>query len=164
MTNYFEEIRIGKYKFDLLMKEIKASTKSTFNNTLFNSPYASTLFSDPNQTNTGNSTSIINNNNNDIPNNNLDPFSIFNENSIRNIGLVNRFLLRPAYEALKTQLETTINDSINTFKTIYIIILSIFLAVIFIFYLFVWIPFENALNTTVINDFFSVLFYILFGH
>ena len=81
---------------------------------------------------------------------------IFNENSIRNIGLVNRFIIRPAYEALKTQLETTINDSINVFKLIYIVVLSIFLTSVFCIYLFVWRPFENALNLTVI--FFLNLF------
>jgi len=142
LTNYFEEIRLGKYKYDLLMKDLKNSFSSNFNNTLFNSPYATFSDNAPNN-NTGNIT--INNNNN----NNIDPFSIFNDNSIRNIGLVNRFLLRPAYEALKTQLETTINNSIDTFKMIYIIILSIFLSIILLFYLFVWRPFENALNTTV---------------
>lgn len=136
---------MGKYKYDLLMKDIKANTNNKFNNTLYNSPFANELNADVNKNNTLNTTMINN------FYSNLDPFSIFNENSIRNIGLVNRFIIRPAYEALKTQLETTINDSINTFKTIYIVILSIFLAIIFIFYLFVWIPFENALNTTVID-------------
>jgi len=142
LTNYFEEIRIAKYKYDLLMKEIKTNSNNTFNNTLFNSPFDKMLI-DYKMNNTGNST--LNSNAFDI----LDPFSIFNENSIRNIGLVNRFLLRPAYEALKTQLELKINNSINTFQTIYITILSIILAIILIFYLFVWMPFENALNTTV---------------
>ena len=138
------------------MNEIKANSNNTYNNTLLNSPYLSMIISNQNFTNTGNDTDMN-------LNSNLDPFSIFNENSIRNIGLVNRFLLRPAYEALKMQLETTINDSINTFKTIYIAVLSIFLAILFIFYLFVWIPFENALNTTVINvNFFFFFFFFSF--
>lgn len=143
------------------MKDIKTGTKNTFNNTLFNSLYAaSILIIDQNNTNTGNSTSADSNNNN--PNTNFDPFDIFNQNTIRNIGIVNRFLLRPAYEALKRQLETTINNSINSFKTVYIIVLSIFLAIIFIFYLLVWIPFENALNTTVNFKYFILIFLIFF--
>lgn len=154
LTNYFEEIRIGKYKFNLLLEEIKSHTNNTFNNTLYNSPYASDLNNrDINSTTSANNSMNINNNFNSTISNiaysNLDPFSIFNENSVRNLGLVNRFLIRPSYEALKIQLETTINNSVNTFQLIYIVILSIFLSMILVFYLFVWRPFENALNTTV---------------
>ncbi len=149
LTNYFEEIRLGKYKYDLLFKDLKKNPKKYFNNTLINSPYEY-YYDNKNITSMNIS--------------DLDPFSIFNENSIRNIGLVNRFLLRPAYEALKTKLEATINNSIDTFKMIYIILLSVFLAIILLFYLFVWIPFENALNTTVNNYNVLILnsFFIIF--
>jgi hypothetical protein len=63
--------------------------------------------------------------------------------------ILNRYLLRPAYKALKTQLKTSIDGSMNTFQTIYIVVFSIFLSSLVVIYLFIWRPFENGLNQTV---------------
>jgi len=94
-----------------------------------------------------------------------DPFNIFNENSMRNLALVNRFIIRPAYEALKLSLETSITDNLNTFRLIYILILSIFISGVLFVYLFLWRPFENRLNTTVIffYYFFHWVFYYFYS-
>jgi len=86
---------------------------------------------------------------NNATDSNHDPFNIFNENSIRNLGLVNRFIIRPAYEALKLKLENSISDNLKTFRLIYIIIISIFIAGVLFIYLFLWRRFENRLNNTV---------------
>jgi hypothetical protein len=80
---------------------------------------------------------------------NSDPFKIFNDNSHRNLAILNRFLLRPAYSALKGQMKTSINNSVSMFETIYIVLLSIFFVSIVGLYLLIWRPFENGLNQTV---------------
>lgn len=80
-----------------------------------------------------------------------DPFKIFNDNSHRNLGILNRYLLRPAYSALKQQMSTSINNSVKMFETIYIVLLSIFFVSLIAVYLLIWRPFENGLNQTVIN-------------
>jgi len=80
----------------------------------------------------------------------LNPFKIFNKVSLRNLGIVNRFIIKPTYEAMKNEFENIFNNSIKLFKIIYIIILSIFLSLIFICYLFLWKPFETNLNSKVI--------------
>ena len=111
-----------------------------YNNTLYGSPY--------------DKSKLINSSNITLNFSEIDPFNIFNDNSVRNLGIVNRFLIKPAYTALKISLETTINYNINTFKLVYILILSLFLGGTFIMYVFVWRPFENRLNTTVKINFF----------
>jgi len=78
-----------------------------------------------------------------------DPIEIFNDNTVRNLGLVNRFLIKPAYTELKLKLESTIDENIKTFEVVYTIILSLFMAGVFILYVFVWRPFEDRLNSTV---------------
>ncbi len=115
-----------------------------FNNTLYGTKYDKSKGSG------------INNKNKSVNLSELDPIEIFNDNTVRNLGLVNRFLLKPAYTTLKLKLESTINDNVQAFEVIYIVTLSLFLAGIFIFYVFVWRPFENSLNTTV-NLFIKII-------
>jgi len=107
------------------------------------------------------STSIYNYNSTASENDSYDPFNIFNENYIRNLGIVNRFIIRPAYETLKSNLENSISNNLNTFKLIYIIVLSVFISGILFVYLFLWRPFENKLNATVkIFNYIFILFFL----
>jgi hypothetical protein len=78
-----------------------------------------------------------------------DPFKIFNDNSHRNLGILNRYLIRPAYTALKDQMKISIDNSVKTFETIYIVLLSLFFVSLVAVYLLIWRPFENGLNQTV---------------
>ncbi len=115
----------------------KEGINNYFNNTLYGSKYDK-------------SKDIAHNNKNQSLNlSEFDPFEIFNDNNVRNLGLVNRFLLKNAYTHLKNNLQETIDDNIKTFEIVYIIILSLFLAGVFILYVFVWRPFENSLNISV---------------
>jgi len=84
-----------------------------------------------------------------------DPFQIFNDPSHLNLVILNRYLLRPTYIALKNQLKTSINSSMNTFQTIFITVFSLFLTGNLVTYFFVWRPFENSLNQTVIKKKFK---------
>ena len=123
-------MRYLKFKYDVFVRNSLLTGKSfVYNNTLFGSIY------DPSQ----NDPLYIQNN----------PFSIFNDASHKNLVILNRFLLRPTFLALKNQLKTSINNSLSTFRTIYIIVFSIFFSSLTIIYLFIWRPFENGLNTTV---------------
>lgn len=166
LTNYFEEIRIGKNKFDLLLDILKSQTNYKFNNTLYNSSFASSLKYMDGKNNetavTSSNTTVTDNNTNIITfntYNTLDPFSIFNDNSIRNIGLVNRFLIRPSYEALRSQLETSINSRINSFELTCVVIISTLISFIVIYFFFIWRPFEDALNTSVIKTLFLLIYF-----
>ncbi len=126
-----EEIRLIKYKFGLMMEDL-ASKGYHYNNTLYLTPQ------DPlDQPNL--SSDYLNNN----------PFNIFNDNAHRDLLIVNRYLLRPAYLALKNQMKTSINNSVATFQTIYIVLLSLFFVTMVGIYFVVWRPFENGLNQTV---------------
>ncbi len=78
-----------------------------------------------------------------------DPFAIFNDPSHLNLVILTRYLLRPAFAALKAQLKLSIDNSLATFQTIYIAVFTIFLSSVVGIYLFVWRPFENGLNQTV---------------
>ncbi len=129
LANYIEEIRYAKYKFDLILHNSHKFKNFTYNNTLY-----------------GHSSNKIYDSDEFVRN---DPFQIFNDPSHKNLVILNRYLIRPAYVALKTQLKTSIDGSMNTFQTIYIIVFSLFLSLIFVVYLFVWRPFENSLNQTV---------------
>jgi hypothetical protein len=131
ITNYVEEIRFGKYKHDVNMQQLE-KTDYIFNNTLYGSGF------DKNFTNPPEASKF-------------DPFRIFNDVSHRNLVILSRFLLRPAYSALKIQMQNSIDNSISTFQTIYIVCFSIFFAGTVIIYIFVWRPFENGLNQTVIT-------------
>ena len=126
LTNYVEEMRYAKYKFDLLLRNSASSNFSVDNNTLYGLLY------------------------NDNGYNQNDPFQIFNDPSHMNLVILTRYLLRPAYSALKLQLKTSIDSSMATFQTLYIVIFSIFLTWVFGTYLFIWRPFEDGLNQTVI--------------
>lgn len=132
LTNYIEEIRYSKYKFDVIT-ENNFLKKYFYNNTLYRIPEDPT-----NQPNL--SEDYLNS----------DPFKIYNDNTHRNLAILNRFLIRPAYLALKDQMKTSINNSVSMFETIYIVLLSIFFVSIVGLYLIVWRPFENGLNQTVI--------------
>jgi hypothetical protein len=112
----------------MLQTDVAMNVSSLFNNTLYNT--TSALKMPTNFT-------IYN------------PFNMFNDNSVRDLGIINRYLIRPAYETLLAQLESSINDSVNTFQLIYVIVFSIFFASLVVIYLFVWRPFENNLNQTV---------------
>jgi len=79
-----------------------------------------------------------------------DPFLIFNDPSHKNLVILSRYLLRPAFVALKAQLKSSIDSSLNLFTTIYIILFAVFFAAQIFIYLFIWRPFENGLNQTVI--------------
>jgi hypothetical protein len=129
LTQYIEEIRTSKFKFDLMLQNSALNNSYVFNNTLYNTTSVTPTPSDLKQ---------------------FDPFNIFNDDSVRDLGIVNRYLIRPAYEALLSQLEMSINNSVNTFQLIYVIVFSIFFASLVVIYLFVWRPFENNLNQTVI--------------
>ena len=126
MTNYVEEMRYTKYKFDLLLRNSASKNFSVDNNTLYGLLY-----------------------NNDNGYNEDDPFQIFNDPAHMNLIILTRYLLRPAYSALKLQLKTSIDSSMTTFKTLYIVIFSIFLTGVVVTYLFIWRPFEDGLNQTV---------------
>jgi len=106
-----------------------------YNNTLYHTPQ------DP-LNEAGVTSDYINNN----------PFKIFNDNAHRDLLIVNRYLLRPAYIALKNQMETSINNSVAMFQTIYIVLFSLFFVSMVGIYFIVWRPFENGLNQTVRYD------------
>ena len=82
--------------------------------------------------------------------NSNDIFEIFNDPSHLNLVILTRFLLRPAYEALKSQLVTDIDQSITSFETIYIVVFCFYFTFILFLYLLIWRPFENDLNQTVL--------------
>lgn len=145
MTHYFEDIRISKFNYDLMLEQSKnLGLEAYYNNTLYGTKYEKFK-------GVG-----INSKNQTFNLSEFDPIEIFNDNTVRNLGLVNRFLIKPAYSTLKIKLESTIDNNIKTFQVIYIVTLSLFLAAIFILYVFVWRPFENSLNTTV-NLFFILI-------
>jgi hypothetical protein len=133
-----------------MLNRLNNLNKQRYNNTLFNMDILNNKNNNVMNNNINNSinniTNIINN-----YDDNLNPFKIFNEDSIRNLGVINRFIIKPTYEALKNEFENTFNNSIELFKLIYIIILSIFISLIFISYIFLWKPFEQELNSKVIN-------------
>ena len=136
-------MRYAKYKFDLMLQKSQ-KTKHSYNNTLRgHSSKDPSVSSDPNY--------ALN-----------DPFEIFNDPSHKNLVILNRFLIRPAYAALKNQLKNSIDSSLNTFQTIYIVVFSIFLTSLVVIYLFVWMPFENGLNQTVKYIKLILSFYIIF--
>lgn len=115
----------------------KTGIENLFNNTLYGTKFDK-------------SKGIGTNNNNQTFNlSAYDPIEIFNDNTVRNLGLVNKFLIKPAYSELRSKLEYTINENIKTFQVVYIVTLSVFLAAIFVLYVFVWRPFEDRLNTIV---------------
>jgi hypothetical protein len=122
-------MRYLKFKFDLFVKNSKTYKNFIYNNTLYGSELDPSL-----------KTELYLQNN---------PFTIFNDASHKNLVILNRFLLRPTFLALKDQLKTSINNSLTMFQTIYIIVFSIFFSSLTIIYLFIWRPFENGLNTTV---------------
>lgn len=148
LTNYFEDIRISKFNFDLMLENLRSlGIIEYYNNTLYRTKY------DLSQS------SVKNKFNQTVNLSQYDPFEIFNDNTVRNLGLVNRFFIKPAYTALKLNLRSLIDSNISTFEIIYIITLSIFLAIVFILYVFIWRPFENSLNTTVGFFRLNIIFY-----
>jgi hypothetical protein len=129
LTQYTEKIRAAKFKFDLMLQRSRNLNNTfIFNNTLYNTTDAP-----------------------DVPPEltAYDIFNIFNDDAVRDLGIVNRYLIRPAYEALLLQLQSSIDNSVNTFQLIYIIVFSIFFTSLTFIYLFIWRPFENNLNQTV---------------
>lgn len=130
LSNYFEELRILKHSFENLKKEYDINNINYTNNTLNNTSF-------------GNSSGSGGNNKD------LDPFLFFNENKVKNLLLIIRFIIKPAYEDLKTTMENTIFNYIDSFNLIYIIVITIFLTTIVIFYVLIWLPFQTNLNTTV---------------
>ncbi len=121
-------MRYAKYKFDLMI-EASRNTNFTYNNTLIGSEFDISL------------------SDNDYISN--DPFQIFNDPTHMNLIILTRYLLRPAYAALKNQLKISISGSMSTFETLYIIIFSVFLTGVVVTYLFIWRPFEDSLNQTI---------------
>ena len=134
LSNYFEELRILKHEFENIKKEYDTN-KIIYNNN--------------NNNNTLNNTSIGNSSGSSSNNTDLDPFLFFNENKVKNLLLINRFIIKPTYEDLKTTMENTIFNYIDYFNLIYIIVITIFLTTIVIFYILIWLPFQTNLNTTV---------------
>jgi hypothetical protein len=122
-------MRYLKFKFDLFVKNSKTNNNFTYNNTLYGSDLDPSLKNDLYLQ--------------------KHPFTIFNDASHKNLVILNKFLLRPTFLALKNQLKASINNSLTMFQTIYIIVFSIFFSSLTIIYLFIWRPFENGLNTTV---------------
>jgi hypothetical protein len=117
-----------------MLKTINFTTNALFNNTLYNSGAAGSESSaKPNKTN-----------------DNIHPFQIFSNATVADLSVINRFIVRPAYKYLSTQLQNGINDSMAGFRLIYIIIFAVYFALLAIFYLFIWRPFEINLNQTVI--------------
>jgi hypothetical protein len=82
--------------------------------------------------------------------NSNDIFEIFNDASHLNLIILTRFLIRPAFEALKIQLETDIDENIASFETIYIVVFCFYFTFISSVYFLIWRPFENDLNQTVL--------------
>lgn len=141
LDNSKNENHLNVMSVEIVSNKVNAESINITNNSILNSSITSA--NDANSIK--NSTSNIN-----TKSNTYDTLYIFNENSIRNLGLLNRFMIRPAYEALKQKLESSITNSLNTFRLIYIIVLSIFISGILFIYMFLWRPFENRLNATVI--------------
>ncbi len=115
------------------MKDVEFTVDPAYNNSLYNSGDA-------------NSESSAN------PNNSIDdihPFKIFNTGTVADLSIINRFIIRPAYKYLTSQLQAGINDSMSSFRLIYIIVFSVYFTLLIVFYLFVWRPFESNLNQTV---------------
>jgi hypothetical protein len=127
LTDYFEELREIKFKFDLFVKHANPN-KIIFNNTLYKSEFERNLTK---------------------PDSNKDPFFIFNDQTVRNLGFFNLYLIKPVFENLLTKLGESIGSFKETYKFIYISLFSLFLTLVCFIYFLVIKPFENNLNDTV---------------
>ena len=117
-----------------MLRNINSSMDSSFNNTL----YSTTVAGAESPTNYNKTNDAVH------------PFNIFNTEQVQDLSIINQYIIGKAYKNLTENLEASITDSITTFKLIYIVILCLFFANMLILYLFIWRPFENNLNQTVI--------------
>ena len=80
-----------------------------------------------------------------------DPFQIFNSDRLKNLNFVFRFIIKPSYLNLTSNIQNYIVSTKNVFKIIIIILLAFYLGMITFIYLVIWREFENNLNSKVIK-------------
>jgi len=84
----------------------------------------------------------------------LSNFSIFNESVLKNLNIINLFLLQPAYLTINQSLITNLGDIIKLYSLIFIGFFTLFIVSVLIFYFFDWTPLQNNLDSTVKNFLF----------
>lgn len=138
LTNYIEEIRYSKYIYDLFIKNRKMKYDKFYNNTLYKSVFY---------------------NESEIPTNDVfienDPFYVFNDQLVRNLGYINVYMIKPSYETILDTFNTGIISYLDLYKLVYICCFIFFYLMSFYFYFTKWRPYEDYLNQTVI-------FYIIY--
>ena len=80
---------------------------------------------------------------------NLSSFNIFNDVVIRNLNIMNLYLVKPGYLDLNSSLITNMSDMLSLYSLIFIVAFALFLASVLLFYFFDWRPFQNNLDSTV---------------
>lgn len=74
---------------------------------------------------------------------------VLNNNRLKNLGIVNMYLIRPAFETLVNTLKTDITNIINSFHQVYVIAFICFFFFLITVYFIIWRPFVNNLDTQV---------------
>jgi hypothetical protein len=69
--------------------------------------------------------------------------------TFKNLLVLGRWFIRPAFLALRQNMKLTINNSLVNFQTVYLASFSIFMGVVLMLYIFIWRPFESTLNQMV---------------
>jgi len=126
ITNYIEDIRTLKFKFDKIYESLSNRKSKTFVNKIYSS------FSDMNEEGE----------------NNL--FMIFNDQLLFDIGLMNVYIIRNSYNQTLSNLKTAMDDSLDNYKLLFTILFILFFILSLYGYFLVWKPFENHLKQTVL--------------
>ncbi len=90
--------------------------------------------------------------------NNLSTFSIFNDIVLRNLNIINLFLVQPAYSKIHESLIRNMGDILNNYSLLFIGFFTLFIASVLMFFFFDWRPLQNNLDSTV----FLFLFFNFF--
>lgn len=80
---------------------------------------------------------------------NFSSFAIFNDIILRNLNIINEFIIKPAYTTINNSLISNMGDIIFLYSLIFIGAFAVFLASVLLFYILDWIPFQNHLDSTV---------------
>ncbi len=80
----------------------------------------------------------------------LSTFRIFNEIVLRNLNIINLFIIQPAYKEINQSLISNMADILNLYSLIFIGFFTLFIASVLLFYFFDWRPLQNNLDSTVI--------------
>lgn len=80
----------------------------------------------------------------------LSTFSIFNDIVLRNLNIINLFLIQPAYSDINNSLISNMRDILNLYSLLFIGFFTLFIASVLIFYFFDWRPLQDNLDSTVI--------------